>query len=124
MSSAATLSWDEDEGIPRSKWVAFCEQHSITYSPNTVGRNVFHAGSVEIVFGEGSFLPLPVLPNGRLDFDAAEPPAYAERIRFSTFHMGEAMTEVAALAWAFWLEHGGGLAADPEIRLLLGKAVL
>lgn len=110
MSSAAYLTWDQDEGVTLDQWEAFCDANNIKFRPRT-GSNVFYQGQVEITFGE-----LPRLPNGKWDLNTTEPPAYAERITFSTYHMGEAMPQVAELAWRLWLEHGGMLQADVEIR--------
>ena len=116
MSSSAYLAFDEGAGIGSDDWRVFCERHEITYSPNTVGRNTFYAGAVEITFGEANYGPEPRDEHGRIIWDAVSPPAYAERITFSTFFGGAAMPQVASLALAFWREFGGELQAAPEIR--------
>lgn len=108
MSSAAYLEWDPEEGVHADDWRDFCDRHGIEWSPRTVGRNVFYAGSVEVSFGKAVYDDPPLVP-----------PDYAERITFSTFHGGEAMPEVARLAFACWFRFGGKLAADLEIRRLI-----
>lgn len=105
MSSSAHLRWDEGEGVVAEDWEDFCTAHRITYSPSTIGGNVFYAGQVEIHFGRG--------------YSGTEPPDYAEEISFGTFHGGEAMPEVARLTRALWQAHGGRLSCDPEIRALI-----
>lgn len=119
MSSRARIDWDPGEGVPIFKWEAFCAERGVVYNPRTIGRNVYYVGAVELHFGEASYEPLPVLRNGRLDLGRARPPRYAERVKFSTFYCDEATAEVARLAWLFWIEYGGQLRADREIRTAL-----
>ena len=103
MSSAICITFDEADAISGEDWAAFCAEHAVTYSPQTVGRNVFYAGDVEVTFGDAQ--------------PAAEgPPGYAGSVTFSTYHLGAAMPDVATLARAFWLRFGGSVSADPELR--------
>jgi hypothetical protein len=105
LSSSATFSWDDAEGVSGGDWASFCAEHRITHSPSTVGGNVFYAGEVEFHFGKA-------------DYDSIEAPDYAEEIVVATHHFGRAMPDVARLARALWLTHGGRVSADPEIRTL------
>ena len=121
LSSAVYIEFDDQEGVLQGKFLEFCSSHDIEYSPQTIGGNVFYYGGhggVEVTFGEASYEELPALPNGCLDFSAATPPEYAERVRFSTFHMGREIPCMAELARAFWIEFGGAVSCDPELRAL------
>lgn len=59
MSSAVYLT--PRTPVKRSEWEVFGEEVGITYSPNTVGRNVYYQGQVEVKFGASSNEELPVL---------------------------------------------------------------
>jgi hypothetical protein len=101
MSSAATITFDADVvGISAKDWKAFCAEHNIQHSPNTIGGNVYYLngdwGSVELTFDR-------------------------ERLSVSTFHGGQAMPDVARLALLAWRRWGGDLSADPEIRARIGS---
>jgi hypothetical protein len=107
MGSAVVFRFAEDEGVEGERWASFCAAHSIVHSPATIGGNIFYAGEVEVTFGEHSYGSIP---------------EYAEYVSFSTYFLGSAMPEAVTLALAFWLEFGGAMDADPELRgLIVGK---
>lgn len=93
MSSAAHITFEKDtKGVPADEWAAFCVEHEIAYSPNTVGGNVYYyGGKVEIHYE-------------------------MHGLTFSTFWMGPGMNSVARIAIDAWRRWGGTLSADPEIR--------
>ena len=95
MSSAASISFESGTVAPANEWDAFCREHQIEHSPNTVGGNVYYAGQVEVRYAAG-------------------------KLRFSTYWLGSAMRDVARLALLAWQRWGGSLEADPEIRQCLG----
>jgi hypothetical protein len=110
MSSAAFIEFEPGtKGIPITEWREFCDEHGIVHSPNTVGGNVFYANQVEVTFGR----VLRVL-------NVATPalPDHAHYLCFSTYFMGEALPDVAALALAAWKRWGGQLSAAPEITAI------
>lgn len=113
MSSAVYLFFTPP--IPLEDWVVFCNEQDITYSPQTVGRNVFYAGDVEISFGDQNLAPLPQLPDGRLDFSAASPGSLASEITVSTFWMGKAIPDVARIAKLILGRWSGTMQCDPEL---------
>ena len=100
--------------VSLADWEQFCAGHGITYNPHAVGWNVYYAGQVEITFGDHG--TRPVLRGGRYDWDTAEPPASAEQVWFSTFWMGVALPQVAALARAFHDQFGGDVSMAPELE--------
>jgi hypothetical protein len=114
MSSAIYIHFEDGEEVRGDDWAAFCAEHLITYSPRTAGQNMYYAGDVQIEFG--LYGSLPQFADGTPDFSRAEPPDSAPWLTFSTYHMGPAMAEVAALARAFWLRFGGTVSASPELR--------
>jgi len=100
MSSAATITFEPDTvGIPAEEWQAFCREHRLEHSPQTVGGNVYYQGGL-----------------GGVEVHYAE-----HRLIFSTYWFGNAMRDVAKLAKTAWRRWGGNLSADPEIRKLVAK---
>lgn len=106
MSSAATVTLDHLVDI--NDWMAFCKEHEIIHSPQTIGGNTYYwdrFGGVEVTISARS-----------------EPEPRGARIRFSHFFMGELIVHVARLALEAWARWGGELSADPEIRNLIRGA--
>jgi hypothetical protein len=98
MSSAASITFETGTiGVPPDRWKSFCQEHGIEHSPQTVGGNVYYAGQVEATHTR-------------------------YRLTFSTFHLGNAIPEVARLAMIAWQRWGGEISADPEVRLHLQSA--
>ena len=95
MSSAASITFDpETSGVPIDQWQAFCAEHVIVHSPQTVGGNVYYAGDVDVIYNEHA-------------------------LHFSTFWSGKAIPDVARIAMSAWCRWGGKISADPEVRVLL-----
>lgn len=100
MSSAASISFERlprdtgTIGVTGDEWHAFCREHQIEHSPNTIGGNVYYAGEVEVHYA-------------------------VHMLRFSTYWGGKAMSNAARLALLAWRRWGGSLEADPEIRKLV-----
>ena len=92
MSSSVYLK--SPRAISLAKWQTFCNKNGIVYSPNTIGRNVFYKGQVEITFGEPNFTKLPELESGSLDFSRATPGTSALEITVSSFFMSN-LAEIA-----------------------------
>lgn len=114
MSSAAYINWDLDtDPLPLDEWEKFCREYEINYSPETNSKNVYYfggRGAVECHFGDQNFEGEGPLPAAHL-------------VYFSTYHFGEAMPDVARIAFAAWKRWGGSLSADPEIRAHMGWEV-
>jgi len=97
MSSAAIITFETGTiGVPADQWKIFCQEHHIEHSPQTVGGNVYYAGTVEVTYAR-------------------------HRVIFSTYHMGAAIPEVARLAMIAWQRWGGEISTDPEVRGRLGS---
>jgi hypothetical protein len=97
MSSAATITFEPDTVcVPIDAWQAFCAEHALVYSPQTIGGNVYYAGEVEVHYA-------------------------TRRLVFSTYWRGAAIPEVARLAMIAWQRWGGEISADPEVRRLVYK---
>jgi hypothetical protein len=114
MTSGAYVHFQEPGGgITREQWEAFCVEHEIVYDPLVAGRNVYLRGGrmgIECAFGS---------PRRGAEADKAEPPEFAEHVHLSTFWGGPRKRELAALAGAFWVQFGGSMYADEELRKLI-----
>lgn len=113
MSSAVYLYFDQ--AVPVEPWLKFCEEEKIEHSSNTIGGNYFYfggKGAVELQFGQGSH-------KQSLPF---RPPAEASRIMVSTFWMGPAVPEVAAMARKILSRFPGRFETDPELEPLMAKS--
>ena len=113
MISQAYVRWQQQDGITRQQWEAFCAEHEIVYEPNAAGRNVYFAGGrtgIECAFGDGMRGP---------DAEQAGPPDFADHIQFQTFWGGPFQRKLARLVAAFWTRFGGSLFADEETRRLI-----
>ncbi|TLX15986.1 hypothetical protein [Rhizobium sp. MHM7A] len=114
MSSAAYLKFKEE--IPLTEWAAFCEEHSIRYSPNTVGQATFYGGSTEI----------SVTPQGSVERDernrpiwsTAQPPAFISRMTVGTFYQGD-LGSVGSTINAIASRFPCTASCDPELAYLL-----
>jgi hypothetical protein len=119
MSHAAYF--DFDEPVTLGDWSAFCQEHAIEYSPNTVGQNVFYAGDIEVHFGgydeQGS---LEYNVSGSPKWETAKPPEKATHITVSTFWGGN-IRGVAGLAASLWLwSHGQAkCSGDPDVVAIM-----
>ncbi|MFN2592941.1 MAG: hypothetical protein ABR532_08945 [Candidatus Dormibacteria bacterium] len=113
MSSAATITWEEeDEPVSATDWADFATANGLTYSPRTVGGNYFYVGEgdreLEVSFGEGNGTSIPT---------------EARQICVSTYFDGD-ITGVAKLAGAIWKRWGGCLDAALEVRaVFIGQLV-
>lgn len=95
MSSAITVVFEDGfrDTVSLGDWQAFCVRHGIVHSPRTIGGNTYYADDIQITVQDGE-------------------------VTFSTYHMGSAMPEVAAIAADFWVRFGGSVEADEEMRPL------
>jgi hypothetical protein len=98
MPSSVYLTWDTGEGVSRESWSAFCEAHGIM----KVGHQIFRIGEIEATMWSVD--------------DNAPNPSTIGNITLSTYWCGSALADLARLAWALWLEHGGKMQADLELR--------
>lgn len=57
MSSTMYIKFEK--AIPLTEWNEFCKRNHVEYSPNTVGRNVYYLGQVEMNFGDPVWKELP-----------------------------------------------------------------
>lgn len=95
MSSAATLTFDPDTiGVSIDEWKAFCAEHALVHSPQTISGDVYYAGEVEVHYA-------------------------TYRLIFSTYWHGAAVPAVTRLALIAWRRWGGQISASPEIRRLV-----
>lgn len=110
MSSAITIRFKQP--VDRADWLVFCQQHSIVYSPRTIGRNVFYKGGVQISFGHEIYSELPC---------DTTPVEYADEIIVSTYWMGdlEAVVSVGLTIMRQWKAVGY---RDPELRYIWKRA--
>jgi hypothetical protein len=111
--SQAWVKCQQQGGLTRKQWEAFCAEYEIVYEPKAAGRNVYFAGGrtgIECVFGEGVRGP---------DAEKAGPPEFADHVVFQTFWGGPYQRRLARLVAAFWVRFGGSLFADEETRKLI-----
>lgn len=106
MSSAVYITCPEP--ISLEDWDKFCKKHHIEYSPQTVGRNVYYCGQVQVQFGE-------------MSFKRDEPPETASKITVSTFHcsLGGNLESVAHIANLIENKFKTKKSCDPEFKFLL-----
>lgn len=84
MSSGINLKFDRE--IPITDWEHFCEQHSIVYSPNTCGQNVFYVNGhrwVQISLREQGSVSRT---NHTILWETARPPMTFTGMYVSSFH--------------------------------------
>lgn len=106
----AFVHFETDAGVPRAEWDAFCAEHEIVHMPDEPGGNLWRQGGrhgVECIYGGRTRKP-----GEPLEESAAE-------IMFTTPWGGPKMEPLAALARAFWVQFGGALYAETELRSLI-----
>lgn len=109
MSSAVYI--DPKKPIKLEDWLEFCKEHSIEYSPNTIGRNVFYwkgLGGVQIVFG-------------KVEFENNTPPTTASKIIVSSF-FGQNLLEIAQVFSYIAKRWSISWVADPEVKKAIKQA--
>lgn len=104
MSSAVHLTFIFP--IPLERWHEFCAGHDISYSPMTVGKNVYYRGDVEITFGSS---------------DNDKEPEGADEINVSTYYDGDlrAVAAVVRLICLSW--NPSKIDPDPEFHELIAS---
>lgn len=103
MGSAAFIHLEHGECVERETFDQWCAEAGIVFSPDTVGGDTYYAGEVEVTFGK--------VRDER------------QTLTISTFFMGSAMPQVAAIAYAAWLRFGGDLSASPEVRRMFARTI-
>ena len=116
MSSAVYLEFED--GIELRDWELFCGKNNIQYSPQIIGRNVFHDNQVEIVFGRPFYKELPLV-DGRYDFNKVKPRSVAYRIVVSSYYMRN-LAQIVGIAEKILTRFGGTRTCDTEFVNLIG----
>lgn len=109
----AFVHFETDAGVPRAEWDAFCAEHEIVHMPEEPGGNIWRQGGrhgVECIYG------------GRTRAHGAPPEESATEVLFTTSWGGPKMDALAVLARAFWVQFGGALYAETELRPLIVRA--
>jgi hypothetical protein len=97
MSTAAHFTFDPyDEGAPRGPFLAWAHEHGVA----------LESGNLLYYFGSGG---------ERIEADYES----SHQVTLSTFHMGPGVPALADLALDFWVEFGGSMHADEELRGLI-----
>ena len=97
MSSSLYIT-HEPGTVSRRQFDAFCAEHAIIRASSGDWRH----GDVEVTWHP----------------DRSSRDTYTGTVTFSTYWMGNAMPDVARLARAWWLLHGGQVGGSPELRPL------
>jgi hypothetical protein len=107
----AFVHFETDAGVPRAEWDAFCAKHDVKYAPESPGGNIWVTDrpgmGVECIYGGRTRKPGEPLEDA------------ATEVMFTTPWGGPKMEQLAALARAFWIQFGGALYAETELRPLI-----
>ena len=104
----AFVHFESDMGVPRAEWTAFCAEHELQREDgtNTWWQGTKTAG-IQCIYGD------------QRDGE----PSTANEVMFLTPWGGPKLNALACLARDFWVQFGGALYAETELRpLIVGES--